>query len=158
MTMPIDGLVLMLISSLGIIGVAFVRGYGDRRRTTTGALMILAAYGFSVIASKLAAASPIAEGAAAFAILIGIVGVGILVWGLVRDVGRAQWAEPQRPTTRERSWQKGPWMQRLAFAAVFAVIGALTLVLDGTLQKVETGVALFLVFLALSYISTYRKA
>ncbi len=49
-------------------------------------------------------------------------------------------------------------MQRLAFAAVFAVIGALTLVLDGTWQKVETGVALFLVFLALSYISAYRNA
>lgn len=97
--------------------------------------MILVAYGFSVIASKLPPASPIAEGEAALAILISIVGVGILVWGLLVDIGRAQRAEPNHRATRESSSLKAAWMQRLAFAAVFAVIGAVTLVLDGTWER-----------------------
>ena len=157
--MPTEGLLVMLLSTAGIIGIALVRGDGDRRRTTAGALMVFVAYGLSVIASKLASASLIiAEGAAALAILIGIVGVGILVWEQLIRIGRRQGAEPRHRATLGAFSLTGPWMQRLAFAAVFAVIGALTLVLNGTWEKVETGVALFLVFLALSYISAYRKA
>lgn len=155
--MPMEGLLLMLISTLGIVAVAFVRSDGDRRRTTVGALLIFTAYGLSVIGSKFAS-SPVAGGAAVLAILVGIVGVGILVWGLLQGVGGDQRAEPNRHPTSAPSSAKAAWTQRIAFAAVFAVIGALTLVLDGPWQKIETGVGLFVVLLLLSNISAYRKA